>query len=808
MKHRLLFFILIVGTALCAGAQVRIAGVVSDSVAQKPMDAASVMLVKPGVADALQAVLTDSVGHFAFTPVPVGAYQLKITYTGYLPKSVEVVAGDADVSHLKIELAPRAGTLQEVEVLSEKPVIRNQAGKIIFDVAKTVTDGAETAQDALQKIPGVSVTQDGAVSVHGKSNVRILVDGKTNPMAQSNPEQFLKSIPAKNIESIEVNTSPSAKYDAAGSGVVINIKLKRGKLEGFNGSVSAGVGTVFNKYNGNANANYKKGKLNVFGNANYNDEIHWNRSSYDTKILSDTPFYFSQLMKGKGHSQNGSGKLGVEYTIDTNHALTYTLDGNYWGWKQNQTGSGNVRNAANTIMQSTTPGGSNTMVDLNFTNAINYRQTFDTTDRAWTIDIAHTYDKHQNDGQNFSHSFDTAGTEMPAAFFSKQTFNQGYTHSLLVQSDFNTPFKRIPDAKLEVGVKEELNIFTNNTRVFDLTSGSSVADTLQSNRFNYTESITAAYGNFSGTYKKFTYSAGLRWEHTYVTSTLSSVRQNYSSLFPTASVGVNMNENHTLNLSYGRNINRPDFWMLNNTVSYNNAYAISTGNPNLRPSFTNSLNFNYNATIKKQSLNFTAAFSRTTRTYQEISNVESNNITRSTYINSGYEMGTYVGLDATFVIGKHVNFSISPGTGHTWYSYLYNGQTINVQRSDFNLWGNATVKFWKNASVQVWAWFNTGFYGAQTMGSPVGGAGLTVKKKFFKDHFIVSISCRDIFNINTWRNHTVTPTLDNRTLWKSESRVGYLTLTYQFGKQTFSNENKTKGKSSRIGAGGGGGGGQ
>ncbi len=806
MKHRLPLLICMLCCVLSIQAQVAISGVVSDSLGKKPMDAASVLLLKTGAADALQTALTDDKGRFNFTPVPVGNYQVKVTYTGYTAKTLPVEVKPAQVLpiQLTIELQPAGGQLQAVEILSEKPVIRNQAGKIIFDVAKTVTDGAETAQDALQKIPGVNVGQDGAVSVRGKGNVRILVDGKSNPMAQSNPEQFLKSIPAKNIESIEVNTSPSAKYDAAGSGIVINIKLKKGKLEGTNGSIAAGVGTVFNKFNGSGNINYKKGKINVFGNAAYNDEKKWNRSSNYTKVLGDTPVYFGQLLTGKGHSQNGNGKAGFEYTIDTLHALTYTLDGNYWGWKQNQTGTGSTRNAANEIINTTAPGNNSTQYSYSFTNAINYRQTFDTTDRAWTIDVAHTYDKNANNGTNYSHVYDTTGAEMPAAYFSKQTFNQGLTHSLLLQSDFTTPFKKLADAKLEVGVKSEMNIFNSDVRINDLSTGISIPDTLQSNRFNYLESITAAYGNFTGKYKKFNYSAGLRWEHTYISSPLSGVRQNYSSFFPTASVGVSINDKHTLTFNYGRNINRPGFWMLNNNVNYQSAFSVYKGNPLIRPAFSNWLSLEYNATIKDQSLNFSTSFSRTPGTFQQISTVDSNNVTFSRSENAGIESNLYVGVDGTFKIGKHFDFNISPGFGSTWYSYIYNNQRLKAHRNIGYLWGSATVKFWKGTSVQLWGWFNTGNYGAQSTGKPVGGLTIAIKKKFFKDHLVVQLSCRDIFNTITWRNQTSNPALESRTLWKNESRVGYLTLTYQFGKQSFSAQNKTKGKSSRIGGGGGG----
>ena len=796
------------GNGLFAQGTGKIGGEISDSTTQTYLDAAQVILLKKGTTNVVQSTLTDSTGKFSFIHIPIGSYQLQTNLLGYFPKSlpVELTAKKMEVSSLKITLAPQAQLLKEAEILSEKPVIRNVAGKIIFDVAKTVSDGAETAQESLQKIPGVNVAENGSVTVRGKSNVKILVDGKSNPMAETNPEQFLKSIPSKNIETIEVNTAPSAKYDASGSGVVINIKLKKGKLEGFNGSLTAGVGTVFNKYNGSGNFNYKKGKINVFGNGYYSNEIKWSQSSDATKVISDTPVYFNQHLNGQSHSQNGSGKMGVEYAMDKFHALTYSLDGGYWNWAQKSSGTGDTRNAANQVVTTTQPGTTGNNANMSFTNAINYRQTFDTTDRAWTIDIAHTYDKRNNNRQSYSHSYDTLGVEIPSAFFSKKTLSNGITNNILLQSDFNTPLKWM-ESKIEAGVKEEINIFDNNTNVYDGTTGVDIRDTLQSNNFKYLESVTAAYGNYTGKFKSFSYTGGLRWEHTYVTSPTSSVSQNYSSFFPSVTLGYNITDNHILTLSYGRNIERPSFWMLNNSISYTTPHSLWLGNPAIKPAFVNSVNLEYNATIKKQSLTFSGSFAHIGGTFQNISTVDSNNITRSQYENAGTEISTFFSVDGSFKITKWWDFSLSPGYGHHWYSYIYNNSMLKAQGDEFSIWSSATFRFWKNASIQIWGWGNSGFLGAQSKTQPVGTVTVTVKKKFFKDHLIISLSCRDVFNTMGWTTHTFNPVLDDRSVWKSESRVGYLTLTYQFGKQSFSPEQKTKGKSSRIGGGGGAGGG-
>ena len=221
MIHRLLIcLVLLISLSRVSGQNSgRISGQVMDSLSQKPMDAALVVLLKKDTLIVVQSTLADSLGRFSFSHIAAGQYRLKANFVAYSAQTlpVELKAGKMELSSLKIMLPPDGHQLQETEILSEKPVIRNIAGKIIFDVAKTISDGAESAEESLQKIPGVNVDQNGSVTVRGKSNVTILVDGKTNLMAQTNPEQFLKSIPAKNIESIEEqtlryqpNTTPAA----------------------------------------------------------------------------------------------------------------------------------------------------------------------------------------------------------------------------------------------------------------------------------------------------------------------------------------------------------------------------------------------------------------------------------------------------------------------------------------------------------------------------------------------------------------------------------------------------------------------
>jgi outer membrane receptor protein involved in Fe transport len=781
-----------------------VSGSVIDSTTTKGLEFVSVSLTQPDSIRVIASALTDSTGHYVLYNIAAGAYQLNLSFVGYQKKKIKITITSNTVLP-KTYLSTDSKVLKEATVLSEKPVIKVEAGKITFDVAKTLTDGAETAMEALQKMPGITVNQDGGVNVKGKSGVRYLVDGKPSPMAQTNPEAFLKSIPSKNIESIEVITTPSAKYDASGSAAIINIHLKKGKLEGLNGSVSAGIGTVFDKYNASGNINYKKDKFNVFSNLYYRNEKMSSESIDERRVMvNNTLATYSTKNNGTNHSENASGKIGMEYSFDKHHSITYALDVDYWSYKGRGIGQMQVADPGTPTLSLRRSDNQPDNKDLSITNSLNFRKTYDSSDRAWSIDIAHTIQKQDGRSLNMSTAFDAADSAISALEFYKRTRNYGDNQNILFQTDYNTPLKAA-DSKLETGVKEEVNLHNTFADVYSRSNSTEYKDTIQSSLFKYIESITAAYITYSGKIKKFSYSGGLRWEHTYVHSDLSRVNQNYASIFPSATIGWQFNDDHGISASYSRRIDRPGFWMLNNAVSYNSAYSLERGNPEIRPVFVNTIELTYNAQIKEQNLALTCGYARNEGSFQSIYHTDSNRITYSRYENAGSQDDLSAGIDATLKPTKWWNLSLSTSYSYHWFFYSQEGILTHNQGGNLDFSGNMTFKFWKNASFSIWGWGSTGWVNAQDRNKPVGSVTATIKKKFFKDKFTVAISCRDVFHTMKWGSVTQTRTLYEYSLYTSQSTVGYLTLTYQFGNQTFTPE--TKGKSSRMGGGGGGGGG-
>lgn len=797
MKIRARLLVLLLVYALHGNAQAllhTVGGTVSDSGTGEKLELVAVSLTGSDSSHLLASAMTDSSGKFRISAIAAGSYFLQLSFLGYQKKkiAVSISAAEKDLTLPEIRLIPAGTLLKEAVVLSEKPVIRFEAGKIVYDVQKTVTDGAETMQESLQKIPGVTVNQDGSVEVKGKGGVTYLVDGKPSPLAQSNPELFLRSIQAKNIESIEVITNPSAKYDASGSSAIINIHLKKGKLEGLNGSVNGSIGTVFDKYSLSGNINYKKGNFNVWGNASFRDEqsSHWGTDHRQTSA-NDTTATYNTYSSGKNHNVNESGKIGLEYSFDKHQSVTYSLDMSGW---QNS----NYNNRSTSVSDPTTPGLSERLVQdqssghgLNESNSLNYRHTWDSSDRAWTIDITHSYQQNDGNSQSLSKAYDSAKNEQYNLDFFNHTHSYGENQNVLIKTDYNTPLK-LKDTRIEAGFKEEIKLNDNHSDVYSDYADQTLPDTTQTTHIRYLESVTAAYVVYSSKLKDLWYSGGLRWEQTVVNSDLSAVSQNYADLFPSASLSYRINDQHHLNLSYSRRINRPSFWMLNNAISHSSPYAYSTGNPDLQPSFANSLELSYNAQAGKQNFYVSLNYSRETGAFTNITSTDPKLITHSTYENAGTNDNFYAGANASLKITKWWDASIWTGYGYRWYRYTENGSEIRNEGGALNISGNTNFKFWKNASLQLNGWGNSGWVSAQARGKAVCGLNISLKKKFFKEKLIVTLRCRDFLHTQIWRTTNFSPGLYDYNEYHYQSTVGYLTLTYQFGKQTFTPDTKDR----------------
>ena len=368
----------------------RISGTVIDSATKKPMDYTTVGLYRSGGKSPINGVLTDEKGNFKIDNVKPGAYKLVISFIGYPSKTIDPVTTTASKPDNKLGnvfISPGAKSLATVNVVGQAPLIENKIDKIVYNAEKDLTAAGGNATDVLQKVPLVNVDINGNVSIRGDQNVKVLINGKPSGATSASLSDVLKTIPADQIKSIEVVTSPSAKYDAEGSGGIINIITKQKNVSGFSGSVSGGVGTRQN--NGNINLNYNKNRFSLGINAGGN--LTWPQTSLTTfDQLINTP----QSINAKGdtikaanlHNHNNTtsrikrhgaiGSVTAGYEFNAFNSINSTFRLNDGGF--NTDGSGNYNRTLNGVPLSYT----------GITTSHNHFGGFD-----WSVDYTHKFKK-------------------------------------------------------------------------------------------------------------------------------------------------------------------------------------------------------------------------------------------------------------------------------------------------------------------------------------------------------------------------------------------------------------------------------
>ena len=781
----------------------KVQGKIVDSASESVIELVTVQLRSPGSKTPEYVQLSNLDGSFVFDKVVKGTYELYISYIGYEPRTMQISA-DRNINLGGISLVSSAKALKEATVVADKPIITRNSEKTVFNVAQSPTHQTGTAEDALRNMPGVSIDRNGNISMVGKQGVKVLVDGKPSILAESNLQAFLKSIPASTIESIELITNPSARYEANGNAGIINIKLKKGRRDGLNGSVAVGYGFL-NRYNANVVMNYRKNKINLFATyaVNYKKEDHEFNDRRDITI-SDTLSHYYQHNPSTDRNLSNTLKAGLDYFINDKNTLTYTFSGSHnWG-RMNSTSSSQNMFADYSPKSNYLSNTSNNGLNLSITNDVNYLKKYDTTERELMIDVSHTYVKGDAHDYLASKAYDPQGNELRAQALDRKMLTLNDINNVIFKMDYSEPLKR-PGHKIETGLKNETTINRNNYNVFDKQNGAEVQNMLLSNGFDYIENIAAFYIIYNGAYKEWlTYSGGIRSEHTFIHSNKSNVDKNYLSLFPSGTISTALSKTQNLSLSYSRRVQRSEFRQINNAVTYFDQYSTWQGNPYLSPAFSNILSLEYNLTYKKNMFSLSSENTFTDGQFSESSGVDSMRVTRGS-IRNGAKSKTIAG---SFYMKVELTkwWSIQMNHYVAWqkFDYKKDVNTGPVTGTYYNLWGSTEFKFWKNMVFNVNGWFNTGDVFPQGRSKVCGVVNASIKKDFLKDKLSVSILAQNILNTMKFQWYVNNTSLHTNGSWTNYNRAVVVTLTYRFGKDTKPINRKDVEENSRLGGGGGG----
>lgn len=703
----------------------KIAGFVSDSVASKAVEFASIALVNTADNKVIDGAVADDKGKFEITGIAPGKYKVLVSFIGFKDKTVNniTIEKGKDVDLGKIQMVANTKTLDEVTITGEKSMVEEKVDRLVYNAEKDITSKGGDASDLLRKVPMLSVDLDGNVSLRGSSNIRVLINNKPSTIIASNVADALKQIPADMIKSVEVITSPSAKYDAEGSGGIINIITKKNNLQGLTLNVDSGVGN--RGTNLGLNGSYRKGKMGFtlggFGRAFYNKAT--SELNQETKSGTDI-FGTKQSANAKDRGLFGQYSLGWDYDLGKNQAL-----------------SAGVRYGTRNFLQK-----QNLTIDQ-FTNqdpASTSQRKVNRKDLSGTVDVNVDYVRTFKPQQewsfstlfsrtNLTNNFDTDILNTGGSVASKlKNVNENYNTEFTLQTDYQTPIKK--NQLLEFGAKGIFRTVSSDYKY--LLAGESgdfvINPDNPSGSLNYNQNVAAGYVSYTLTTKnKYTFKAGTRYEYTGISADMGEKGKvnipSYGNLVPSINVSKNLTASTTIKAAYNRRIQRPGIQQLNPNVNLANPQSISTGNPSLSPELTDNFELGLSTNIKKTYLNV-SVFTRNTN--NSITQIRTTVDTLAGAIVTTFEN---IGKQSAYGMNVFANVYITPkwtvnGSIDLLQSHM-EGQTTNadglsepVSNSGFNYggrlmsqislkngWGLQAFGFYRGREVQLQG-TRTGFY--------------------------------------------------------------------------------------------------
>lgn len=779
----------------------KIKGRIIDSVSKQPIEYATISLMNQQSNKIIDGTTTDTNGVFKLNNVAEGAYKLLIYFIGYktAEKSDIIISNsNPEVSLGRINLVNRQILMKEVTVSSEKNIIENQIDKLVYNAEKDVSSQGGVATDILKKVPMVAVNVDGSIELQGNSNIRFLINGKPSSVFGNNIADVLQTIPASQIQSIEVITSPGAKYDAEGTGGIINIILKKSTIQGINGNVSLTAGTRLE--NGSINLAARKGKFGVNTFLSGNAQLLSITNNTSDRESSDLLSSSSLIQNGNSNfSRTGyQAGLSFDYAISDNDNLN-------GGFSYNNMGATNVgKTDRESIIKNTT---GNVLFDI--VNKVDATNNSNMKAYDWNLNYKRKFKK---EGQEFEILYSSSLANNYS--FYQQTQKVGTMDSLFsgsygknpgtdVQSNISINYIHPVNKKLlfETGLKTIVYQINSKSDVFLLnpTSGNYDFNTSQSNTVDYGRNIYSAYISSTFKLKFFDIKAGVRNEYTDTRANFSnSGKVNilpYNSIVPSGVISHTFKNNHTLKLSYTYRIQRPDYRDLNPFINASDPKNVSTGNPNLKPETTHNIELGYNKFFEKGiNININAFYRGNRADIQSytqfynsylIGDSTYSNLTVSTRENIGREDNFGLNISASATIKQKFSLRTNIAAFQRYiYSSINPGSNISGFNYRINL--NASYQITSTLVAEIFGNFNSPRINVQGKMPSFTTYNLAIRKQFFHKKMSIAFTTTNPFN--KYVNQKSETTGTNFTLISLKQlpyRSFGINFTWKFGKLEF-----------------------
>ncbi|MCE3294915.1 MAG: hypothetical protein K0R65_629 [Crocinitomicaceae bacterium] len=764
--------------------------VVSDSLSKAPMDYVSIRLFSVKDSTVKAGVYSDAKGKVILDEIPLGAYYIKVSFTGYRTKTISNIVFTAEKPNRDLGTIGLVGdsvqNLGQVNVVGKQESVLNNIDKKVYNVGDDIAVRGGTANDILNNVPSVEIDQDGKISLRGDGNVTILIDGRPSSIAGGNGKSFLESLPANSIERIEIVTNPSAKYDPDGTSGIINIVLKKNKLKGINGNVALSAGTG-NAYNASGGLSLRNAKMNLYGTYSYRYyEGLRDYESYLERTSSDT-FQLRQVRGGTDLMINHTARVGSDFYLNDRNTLGLSFTANF-GDRERTGDLTNLQYSGNEALErdwrrtSSDPNSSQSM-DFN----LNYKIDFLKERGSILFDANHSIGEDANQGHYEEDYISYMGADDPSIGLVQELDNLDQFNVTTIQTDL---VRNLPKSmKLEAGAKAILR--NSHVDTYSQTLNQSTQqyeeDTVANFEYEYIEQIFSTYGNFAQQIKKFKYQGGIRLEQALqapnLISDTVSFKNEYFNYFPSAFVKYEVGKSSELSLSYSKRINRPTADNLNPFTSYADPYNLRMGNPALKPEYINSFDFGYSLNKKKVNVTVSVFYRRTNSVISRV----------KTFYENGASAVTFANIDKSESFGPEVIFIYKP---FPWMKNVISANGSSIKYTDDTPgtnWNNSgffwsmkyagTFDYWKKTAVfQVNARYNSPMITAQGEVMPRASVDISTDKTFKEGKWSLGLRLTDVFNTQEFRFVVEQPGSYQEARFKQNTRRLYVNLSYKFGK--------------------------
>jgi outer membrane receptor protein involved in Fe transport len=753
-----------------------ISGKVIDSLTNKPVEYSNVIIFRERDSSMVNGSISNEQGDFTIDKIPPGNYYVVVSFIGYERKIIEDIAirpGTPPVNLGVIGITSASVKLGDVEVAAERDLMLNNLDKKVINVEQNITSAGGSALDVMQNIPSITVDADGNVSMRGNSNITILIDGRPTGLAGISGTDILAQLPASSIESVELVTNPSARYDPEGTAGIINIVLKKRSNTGFNGMVSLNAGTG-KKYNSSAGFNYRVNGFNLF--TNYDGRINTfsgtgtlNRNS----LINNNNFYLNQNQNSLNEMGSHNFNVGADYLVDKLNTLTLNFRFRNFSW-DNSSGVNSFyfddqNNLLNSFSRDTE--GDRNMNSFNYT--LSYKRDFPEKGRELTADIIYSDNRRiaNEEWEQLTHA---------SSFTSRnKSFSENKHKMATAQGNYVHPFAA---GRFEAGFKSnirDLDMLFDYYN-FNYSANDWIPDLSLQNYFDYKETIHAAYSIYTGRVSSFRFQAGLRGEQVLTSSALlltgDEFERNYFSLYPSAFVIYNFSEFSEMRLTYSRRVDRPHPRQLNPYIDFSDSLNISYGNPYLDPQYINSFELGYSDLVAKTSYASTLFYRETKGVIAPISFLRNDGVTETTFQNIasrrnyGIEMNT--GSEPFPWWRGNISFS--------WFRTEFeNLQSDNRSSFSWEAKFNSNFIFSKDFSAQITANYNAPTVLAQGSIQEIYFADAALRKDFMNGDLSITLRVSDIFNTRKFNSEIIGDNFVSANYRKMDSRNIFLGVSYR-----------------------------